>query len=207
MLSSLPETRGLGSRPAVFARANVPGEITCRALRSNICARGWPLSVFRRTQHSSRSGSTGWNGSAMAGSATSIASIWLVLSMGEPARRELILRLYLGRGATTKADRSSVCMRTFVEAGYPVPRVDAVLADGVTARTTADDHGARRRRGYLASQCCERTTTMSYRAHRLSFVACWSTCTCSTGGRSCGPGALSSGAGSSWLDRRDAGAA
>ena len=45
---------------------------------------------------------------------------------GEPARRELILRIYLGRGATTKAEWEFRVLRTLDKAGYPVPRVDAV---------------------------------------------------------------------------------
>ncbi len=47
----------------------------------------------------------------------------------EPVRRELILRIYLGRGAADKAEWEFRVMRALDEAGYPVPRVDAVLTD------------------------------------------------------------------------------
>lgn len=47
---------------------------------------------------------------------------------GAPLRRELILRIYLGRGAAPKAEHEFRVLRTLDAARYPVPRVDAVVA-------------------------------------------------------------------------------
>ncbi len=48
---------------------------------------------------------------------------------GLPVRRDLILRVYLGNGAVPKSRHEFQIMRTLHQAGYPVPRVDALLAE------------------------------------------------------------------------------
>lgn len=47
---------------------------------------------------------------------------------GKSVRHELILRMYLGRGAGRKAAWEFRVLRELDRAGYPVPRVDAVVA-------------------------------------------------------------------------------
>ncbi len=86
-----------------------------------------------------------------------------------PERRQLILRLYLGNGAEPKAKWEFRVLRSLAEAGYPVPRVDTVVAENsplghpftlmervdgtILGRAMMDADSAAERQRYLSLFC------------------------------------------------------